>query len=258
LGIFIGVIIVLIAMNAFFFLIFRGIALTVGKLAQNNVLRQAGVFDELILKKEQALQELQDRIDALQAEDVVAYGEAPSDRSSAYFASDYGSTTGGTYQDAGFPSEYKKIRNRFVFDRAAVLSNVLPTIPANRAAEADVAQQILDEISPDACYQLSTMTSEEQVSILSETLDEAQKALLDEYIAMGIYFETYLFLNWLSQFVFENGSKVIVRTAREEDNFDSIDSRVHTEYDEALCEGVSILSKGRLYDFSLRNREIVG
>jgi hypothetical protein len=102
------------------------------------------------------------------------------------------------------------------------------------------------------------MTSEEQASILSETLNGEQKALLDEYISQGIYFETYLFLNWLSQFVFENGSKVIVRTSREEDNFDNIDDRVRTEYDETLCEGVSILSKGRLYDFSLRNREIVG
>lgn len=245
-------------MNAFFFLIFRGITATVGKLAQNNVLRQAGVFDELILKKEQALQELQDKIDALQAEEATPYGAAPSARTAVFVAPDCRGTAGGTYQDAGFPLEYKEIRASFVFDRAAVLRSVLPQITRDRSADADVARRILGDISSEACYQLSTMTSEEQVGILSEALDKAQKALLDEYIATGVYFEAYLFLNWLSQFVFENGSEVIVRTARADDDFDSIDDRVRTKYDEALCEGVNILSKGRLYDFSLRNREIVG
>ncbi|MDR0350187.1 MAG: hypothetical protein LBH64_01385 [Coriobacteriales bacterium] len=262
-GIFIAVVVVLLVMVGFFFLAFRSVIATVGRFAQNNVLRQAGVLDELIFKKEEALQNLQLNITRQQArldELALAMPQAPA---TTVLAPDYQVLAQGAYKDAEFIEEYREIRDNFVFDSGKLVRSVVNQLPGKdeltpEQRKAAIAQEILDGLDIEATYNLMTLSGDDQLALFREVLQGEKLQLLEEYAARGGYFETYDFLGWLRQYVFENASTISIRTSHRGEDFDALDARVTTSYDDTLCEGISIVSGGKLYDFSIQNREIVG
>ncbi|MDR2108413.1 MAG: hypothetical protein LBP28_02995 [Coriobacteriales bacterium] len=263
---FIAVIVVLVGLNIFFFLIFRGITLRLAKFAQMNVLRQAGIFDDLINKKQEQLQALRNEIAAAQAAQVeqttaVATAQQP--------VPDFLDIKQGLYTSDSFASEYRIIRDNFQVDAEACVreslaratglsSDATAARVAVEAARARAAQGILDELTLDSAYELSTLASEAQLNILTEMFTPAQNELVREYFKSVDEFQSYRFLFWLKDYVFAHGDTVTVFTANPEEDFSSLDSRIVTEQDDSICEGIYVLSKGRKFDYSIRNREIVG
>jgi hypothetical protein len=257
--IFVVVIVALVVLNAFFVLIIRTLSARVGKFAQNNMLRQSSVFDELIMKKEDAYKNLIGRItEAEERLRTLSDDElSPAPRQGA---ADYFATPPANYSDPDFADEYREIREHFVFDKKSKLEDLMREIPADPEDEATfAARRILDEVDADTLYQLATLPSDEQYAILDEVFDEDQRALLHEY-AEGIEeFVGYDFLDWLRRYVFEHSSTVIVRTAGDDGaRLDGVAGRISVERDDALCEGMYVISHGKMYDYSVRSKEISG
>jgi hypothetical protein len=259
---FIAVIVVLVGLNAFFFLIFRGITTRLGKFAQMNVLRQAGVFDDLISKKQEQLQMLQDEIAAVQVaqtkQTAVSFAQHEQ-------APDYLEIKQGLYTDNGFANEYRVIRDNFQIDAEACVQHSLTQLAAEsstassvEAARARSAQSILDDLTLDSAYELSTLSSEAQLAILDEMLAPAQLELMRLYQNSVDEFQSYRFLFWLKDYVFAHGDTVVVFTGNAGEDFAYVDDRIVTQRDDSICEGIYLLSKGRKFDYSIRNREIVG
>jgi hypothetical protein len=258
---FIAVIVVLVGLNIFFLLIFRGITVRLGRFAQTNILRQAGVFDDLIRKKQEQLQTLQAEIADLQVARTEQTVRAAVAREQA---PDFLEIKQGLYTDDNFASEYRIIRDNFQIDTAACVRDSLARIghvgedDEKRAERARNAQSILDEITLDSAYELSTLSSSAQLDILSEMLTPAQQELVREYCDSVTEFQSYRFLFWLKDYVFAHGDTVLVFTSNPGEDFSGMDSRIVTERDDSICEGIYLLSKGRKFDYSIRNRETVG
>jgi hypothetical protein len=258
---FIAVIVVLAGLNIFFLLIFRGITTRLGKFAQMNVLRQAGVFDDLIRSKQEQLQVLQDQIAAVE---LAADEQQAAARSTAREqAADYLEIRQGLYTSERFAEEYRAIRDNFQIDAADCVRRSLEQMaaePTNRvaAARARAAQDILEEITLSSIYELSTLSSELQIDILSEMFTPEQLELLHEYAESVSEFQGYRFLFWLKDYIFANGEQVTVCTNGATEDFATLDGRIVTERDSSICEGIYLLSKGRKFDYSIRNREIIG
>jgi len=255
-GIFIAVILLLVALNGFFAFILNALIARVGKFAQNNALRQSSVFDELVVHKEDRLFDLMAQIEAAEARLAQDEGEAAAQQAQAPQQESF-ATPAADYVDQDFPQEYREIRENFVFDKDRVLRGVLARIPEGQgAADVAAARRILEEIDGDAAYELATLSAEDQLGVLAEAFDDAQRRLLDAYAQGRRRFDSPEFFAWLRRFVFEHGDEVLVRTGDKAEDFGGADKRVRTEYDEALCEGMYVISQGKLYDFSIRNKEI--
>jgi hypothetical protein len=84
------------------------------------------------------------------------------------------------------------------------------------------------------------------------------RKLLHSYARGRGVFEGFDFVSWIRRFVFEYGTDIVVRTAGADDDFKGIDGRVSAEYDAALCEGMYVMANGKMYDYSIRNKEING
>jgi hypothetical protein len=267
---FIGVIVVLVGLNIFFFFIFRGITTRLGKFAQMNVLRQAGVFDDLIRKKQEQLQTLQADIAA--AEAALSKERTVTASASAYRETpDFLEIRQGAYTDDSFASEYRAIRDNFQFDAESCVKESLARIAQStsssaeaaaeataEAARARAAQSILDELTLSNAYELSTLSPTAQLGILNEILTPAQRELVSEYQQSIDEFQSYQFLFWLKDYVFAHGDTVLVFTGNTNEDFSTLDSRIVTQRDESICEGIYLLSRGKKFDYSIRDREIVG
>jgi hypothetical protein len=256
---FIAVIVLLVGLNIFFFFIFRGITARLGRFAQMNVLRQAGVFDDLINKKQEQLQALQAQIAATEAAQIE---QEASPLPTHEQVPDFLEISQGLYTSKSFASEYRVIRDNFQVDAADCVRKSLERLGTNsdeqEARRARAAQSILDDLTLESAYELSTLSSEVQANILAEMLAPEQLELLHEYQASTDEFQSYRFLFWLKDYVFAHGEQVTVFTSTADEDFSGLDSRIVTQRDESICEGIYLLSKGRKFDYSIRNREIVG
>lgn len=255
--IFIVVIAALVVLNVFFVFIIRTLAARVGKFAQNNMLRQSSVFDELIVRKEEAYKKLRDNIEKARAE-LEALNEESASPAIREAGAEYFAVSQADYKDPDFPEEYREIREHFVFDKKEKLREVMAEIPDEpESAAVSAARRILAGIDADTEYELATLPGGEQYAILQDVFDEDGRALLSEYAEGRDGFEGYDFFSWLRRYVFLGGPCVVVRTAGD-DSFDGVDERVKAERDDTLCEGMYVIAHGKMYDFSIRNKEIIG
>ena len=257
-GIFIAVAAVLILLNLFFVFIIRALGARIGNFAQNNMLRQSSVFDELILRKEETLQGLLISIES-------AEKKYQSLTETTVVQADYGiplehhAVTPGNYMNPDFQDDYKQIRENFLYNKEALvrkLAEHLKDEPEDVLTAA--ARRILGSIDADALYLLSTLSSSEQYETLYSVFDEPQKKLLEEYTELRSPFEGFEFVSWAEERIFMNSNDIIVRTGMKSDNFDKVDKRIRTEYDNALVEGLYVIHKGKIYDYSIRGKEISG
>jgi hypothetical protein len=257
-GMFIVVIAALVVLNVFFVFIIRTLAARVGKFAQNNMLRQSSVFDELVMKKEEAYKNLEERVEAAQARLEALKTEQPAVKASKS-APNYFAITSADYKDPDFPVDYREIREHFVYDKRSKLKSVLKELPAGQeSTEVLAARRILTNVDAEDAFQLATLSGHEQFDILKDAFDEDQRKLLYAYARGREVFEGFDFISWVRRFVFEHGADVVVRTAGSKDDFDGVDERVSTEYDASLCEGMYVMANGKMYDYSIRNKEING
>jgi hypothetical protein len=256
--IFIVVIAALVVLNVFFVFIIRTLASRVGKFAQNNMLRQSSVFDELVMRKEDAYKHLEERIDEARSE-LETLGTERTAPQSVGDALDYYAVATADYKDPAFPGDYREIRENFVYDKRAKLRSILEALPGEReSAEVLAARRILESIDEEDAFQLATLSGHEQFDILNDAFDDEQRGMLYAYARGRESFEGFDFISWIRRFVFEHGSDIVVRTAGVSDDLDGVDERVNTEYDVALCEGMYVMANGKMYDYSIRNKEING
>jgi hypothetical protein len=258
LEIFIAVTVVLVLLNLFFVFIIRALGARIGNFAQNNMLRQSSVFDELILRKEETLQGLLGSIETAEGR-LKNLSETAQERTDYGVPTEFHSVTPGNYMDPDFSKDYKQIRENFVFDKVALVQGFAVTIEDEPEDERTLAaRRTLDSLNADISYQLSTLTGDEQLSILNEVFDERQKALMGEYAEEHSSFETFEYVTWLNELIFRTGREIIVRTGMKSDDFNMIDKRIRTEYDDSLIEGLYVIHKGTMYDYSIRSKEISG
>lgn len=253
-GIYIAVFIILALMNGFFFYILKGITVQLKKFSKNNILRQASIFDELIQNKEETLQDIRAQLEKEEKHRLSDIGRPHV--TSMIDPPDYLAIKRGDYWDRSFLERYRKIRDNFASDGRQCVEAALAVIPKDDPAK--VARGILEQFHLEMCYQISTLESDDQVAVLREAFDEQENLLLEQYQSDAGNFECHEFLDWLRGLVFLRGGDVIVRTGRMQDDFNSIDSRIQTQYDDTICEGLYVVAKGKLYDFSIRDREISG
>ena len=257
-GIFIAVAAVLVLLNLFFVFIIRALGARLGNFAQNNMLRQSSVFDELILRKEETLQGLISSIEhaELRYQDLTDIKETQADYGVPL---EHHAVTPGNYMNPDFSHDYKQIRENFIYNKEDLvqkLAKYLKDEPEDVSVSA--ARKILDSVDADSRYLLSTLSPEEQYDTLQSVFDETQMDLLKEYAKQHSTFESFEFMAWLNDIIFMNSNDIIVRTSLKSDNFDKVDKRIRTEYDDALVEGLYVIHKGKMYDYSIRGKEISG
>lgn len=255
-GVFIAVALILALMNVLFFYLLLGATRRLGRFSRQNMLREASVFDELLENKELELKELVRKIEAEKARFADALPTAEGQSAEARRgAVNLFALMNGNYKDREFPESYRELRNRFTLDKNACVS-LVRGVHAGKS-EGNAAKELLDGISLDARYNLSLLDREEAFDVLRDSAPESARALVDDYRARESG-DIVAFFNWLEVRSFLDSSELIVRTGDPGAARDAYGEGSVTQYDPSVCEGVYIVAGGRMYDFSIKSREISG
>lgn len=156
-----------------------------------------------------------------------------------------------TYMGADYGAVYKIIRNGFTSNpEQAIAEHVSYT------GQQGPATKILNELDYETIYKMSILDRDEQVSLLEESLEGEQKVLFDEFCASHRQFSIIEFYEYLQSVAVTEPRRAVLYVSPR-DAGRAYPGSVDVVVDETICEGFQIETDNKIYDYSIKEREIV-
>ncbi len=247
--VFIAVAIVLAALDGFVFLILKRLVTTTGKSIRRGVIRQLGAYDALFAAKSIELAQMQQKTKTPKKNTAAATEEVETAK---------GQNTAlippARYRGEGFTRGYHEIRKGFSVDEKAVFEKIKGR-PADKADDEFVknADSLLSRLGFDALYALSSLGAEEQLEVCLETCSDGEKKIIGEYMKLHERFDAAEFASSLRNERDRRDNTIYIRTPSGARN--EFDGAAVSE-DPSICEGITLIKHGVLYDYSITEREI--
>ena len=252
---FIAALFIMIIMTAFSFLILHTIAVKATDKIRDNVVNQIKSYDTLIQKKEEELQALKLQIESESNKLVV---DKRSDTPGNETLMGVFVTFDAVYRNDDFSKDYRNLKEHFEFNRLEVVTDIYKQYNGRKDQDNNkVLDGLIDKFSLENVYKISAFRSEEQLEIIEELLTKEEMSLLDEFREQSLGFNCLVFYHWLYVQRKIKDRKLLVKTAEDNENYDGIGELLQTQYDKNLCEGIQIYVGNKLYDYGIRNYELI-
>lgn len=251
----IAVIVGMALLNALMFVILKKLADRTGKLIRSSVLQELSVYDHVLGRK---LNEALATNEELKKHAPAAAVPEPPATGSRAVAAGVLAVPNGVYRNETFLRDYRRVKQLSAPDvRTAVRQVREMAGDGGDAARGQAAAEIGRMLAGDAAYQLSTLPPEEQETVLRGVFSAPQQALLDEHLLLRSKFDLMAFLEEMEACAREGSDRMTVYTGDPDADYGALDPQIDTVYDAGICEGVRILYRNRLYDYSLLLREVM-
>ena len=221
---------------------------------KNNFLEKLKEFDFLIEDKEKRLTELNSDLNEKQIllEDLKSQIDN-YDNNRKVGTNDADEVILPKYadfEDGNVFSGYKTIKEKFNFDITTIIKQFIKKNADTSRNDYDTYRRVRDYFQYDIVYRLSNYQSSEQYEIVSELLSDSDKSYLTNILKKQ-KFNIKRFVNDLDELIIKTNPVINIFVGEKNVNYDYIDSRIKTSYDESITEGFKIFYKGVIYDYSI-------
>lgn len=234
------------------------VAKSVKKSIRERTLELISDYDKLLKKKSIELEELQQQVEenaAAQQQPTVEAAPAASqtaDADPAAMLRAVSRISSSSYRDSAIGSVYSIMRTGFRYS----VKEALEQIPEEElTASEGSATKLLRELPFSAIYELSSLSPDEQYAILSESMNKSQAKLLNAYRDANQRFDSIGFYDYLQQVSSAEPAPCFIRVSPFSRPRD-IPEDMKVEEDESICEGFELVTNRRVYDYSVKIREI--
>lgn len=157
------------------------------------------------------------------------------------------------YKSDTFNEEYKNIRSEMDFDRDSVVMDVISEEEDEQHEYAEAILTINDSFDFETIYELGTVSSFDQVKVLREVFDRKQNEFLSSYInSLGNKeFDIVEFFNTVKENAKLVDNNYYVKTAWDNESYEDLGDNVVTVHDENIVEGIKVVHKNKMYDYSI-------
>ena len=244
---FLAVALVMVLMIGFVLIILHSLTVSAGVRIRADMVKLLESYDRVIEKKSAEIKRLRQEL-----ESMPQPGEAPplapaAEREERQVGKAAGLPEAAQYRHAALGGGYGVIRDHFFLtegERQALAQQVGRTQRGTgRGAAAGALRQSL---AYDTVFRMAMLPPEEQLQLLDTSLSDSDWLLLrDFWEEQGAEeFSVTRFCDWLEEISALEGGEIQIRGSGGADGRGLI------------CEGVQILAGGRLYDYSINEREI--
>ncbi len=260
------------------FIIYIGAALAIGlligfvalsvlwlrkKMLQNIRSHTVGllsVYDDLLDEKSQELSAIQEEISIVESAPAGEQAEStqpheaerqPDLKPGIMLAAAERAAT-APYRDGAMGEVYQTIRQNFSFR----VEELLPGLTDQYAAGERAAQQLLNQLSFDTVYNLSTLGPDQQVSVLRECLPPESLILLEGYLQNHRTFNALTFYDDLRSAADSESQKARLFVPEGISVGVPMPAGVEIVADAEICDGFQAELGGKLYDYCITRREL--
>ena len=267
-GIFIAVIVVLLVLIYFMTIMLRSVVSESNQKVNGYFLKNLEMYDARYKDKVNALRHINVEYEEVSRELRNMKNEMISYKTSPFYAPrpvprDIFIPT-ARYIDNDFFEEYKIAKDKLMsINKQEVIDNVIDKVPFTGNLEIyETIQGIMNKLNFDAIYDLCSITREDQLQIIKESLNEKEQELLFKYLGTLEdidEFEVLGFTDFLKHTAWKNDPHVFVSVAENEEDYSNEDRNIVCLVDQNICEGLKIVYQNKVYDYSIyKSRRKVG
>ena len=149
--------------------------------------------------------------------------------------------------------KYKDIKNKFDLDIRKILKIFLKNHPEEKEEKNRYQKyfRIRMYFGFKTMYRIATFQEEEQKIIIKELLKKDEWGMVEQMMMNEKKFDVIRMIDKIDNMIIQNDPKIYVYVATKNENFDEMDERIRTEFDEKIVEGFKIIYHGISYDYSI-------
>jgi len=156
------------------------------------------------------------------------------------------------YRNLDFKDNYKSIKEKMSFNTSEIVKDVIEENNKQSDSLARVAIDLAKQFDTDTIFNLSTLSNRQQEEVLRKSFKKNQLSLLDNYVSSNNKtFSAVEFFEYVNRIAKQEDPTFYVKTGWADDYFDNISDNVVTIHDDSITEGVKIVHKDKVYDYSI-------
>ena len=153
------------------------------------------------------------------------------------------------FEDDDVIQKYKDIKESLNFDRKAKILQFIEEHKPVKEVNYDTLNRVRSYFTYDVIFRLSSFDNKTQLELIQELLTPEEYEIVSEYI--GKRFKIEKFINRLDNYLSIHDNYVYVYVGNKNENYDGLNEFVRTKYDKHITEGIRIVHKGIIYDYSI-------
>lgn len=238
-------IIILLIVVMFMFL--KKTVIKINQQSKDYFVDKLKAFDALIAEKEEVLKGLNESIEEKQKE--LLNQEAEKNNVEAVYLYDEKSID---YQDDQIFKKLKNVENRFNLNSEKLILNFMDKhFKDTTVSKYRKLVEIRGKLGRDFVYRMVSKGPKEQEKNVRELLGDLG-SILDDFNKKNKRFSLLQFISYFDKIIMGVDPFVYVYVGNSKENYDHLHEFVKTKVDENIFKGVSIIYKGKLYDYSLK------
>lgn len=246
------IVISIVVVAIFLVILFVLLTLTTRKinvLVKDNFMGKMQQFDYLISDKEKKLDELEKKDNA--ASDKTKIDNSKKEKSENGGGGIYIGTS-AKLRKSDILKDYKAIKINFSHDIVEKIRKFVELNPENKSmiGRYAVLKKIKSYFSLQNIFKISAYQSEEQRKIVEEILSAEEKEIVAKMLNRK-NFNVKKFVQEVDDMLRENDPMIYVYVGEKRGEYEDIDRRIVVGVDEKIVEGVKIVYRGKVFDYSI-------
>lgn len=246
------VIIILVFVALLILVMFLFLKKTIAKINQQSrdfFIDKLQAYDQLLFEREEKLKGLKSDIEEQQK--ILDEGKGTASNDSSIYLFDQRNID---YQDEAIFKKMKEVDQRFNIDTVKLVKRfVKEHFQDDTVLEYNKYNSVRKEFDQKMMFKLISLRSTEQEKEVKRILGDCAY-IVDEYKkkTKATKFEVKKFISYFDKIIDKVDPYVYVYVGSNRENYDSVDEFVRTKVDTNIFRGISIVYRGKLYDYSLK------
>ena len=236
------------------FLVLRKTVRIVNSQTKSYFVNKLQGYDDLIQDKENKLEEIneliKDREKGIKEETAVA----ASNSSYAFDTNVIDIFNETKYQDKNIFELNKKIDENFVVNYEELVKDFLTLCRDSK--DYHFCVNLRGKFDSDTIYMLKSLMPDMMEEKLKELLDTKEYKVYETFKLIIGENTIDNFIDYLDQLVDLNNPKVLILVGNKNENYDHLSDYIETKYNDKIYRGIKIIYRGKVYDFSLSERNV--
>lgn len=239
-----AIVILLIAIM-FFFL--KRTVIRINQQSKDYFVDKLQAYDDLISQREETLKGLNESIELKQKE--LLEKQENTVKEEAVFLYDQQNID---YQDDKIFQKLKKVESRFNINNEVLIKKFIKKYFNEKSVvKYEALVEARNKLNRDVLYKMMSKGPREQENNIREILGDLA-SILDDFNKKYKKFSLLKFISYFDKIIMVEDPYIYVYVGNPKENYDKLHKFVITKVDEKIFKGVSIIYRGKLYDFSLK------
>ena len=245
------IIVFIVLMIAVLFYILKRMVNKMDQESKSYFLNNLQDYDKLIDEKESKLETIKESLESLKEQESKNQGTEKNEHEKIDPTA-LQAVVSPDLQDGNILKTMREIQDKFQLKKITTIREFVKSHPEDtkKTKEYQLCQNVLHLLTFDFLYELETTMEEARWNKVLVQLNEETKRYLEKQKCLDKPFQEARI--WIEERAKETDPNIYVLIGEKDKNYNDIDDRIQTKYEESIYMGVIICYQNKLYDYSLR------